>query len=140
MAVNNPAFLRNLRIRKVALVKRGANPEAEIVFFKSYDEGAKCSECRAYLDGSKVCPECGHPLAERTEKSAVVDDEKANEVANRLHERAEELASLKGVTISKGYSLVYGDPEGQKLLSEYKAAQGDAEASDLYKSAAQWGS
>ena len=219
MTAREPAFLRSLKIRKVALVESGANDKAEVVFFKSEDgepskaaeqTATKCPECgntfgpQPHVEKG-VCPDCGFDLrtkgtekgtemadirksdvyskivevsrriretspnlsteqaitkaselrpdlveqyreaapdaldsVEETQAPGVLGGEEANKIAGKLHERATELATQKGVSVSKGYDLVFGDPEGQRLLSEYKTAQGDEETAAIYKSAAEW--
>lgn len=76
MSERKPAWLKNLLTTRIALVDSGANPEAEIVLFKSLDpehvervepvsKFKKCPECgnERVEDDAKFCMDCGFDLA-----------------------------------------------------------------------------
>lgn len=64
--------LKRLRIKRVDLVERGANQEAEVVLFKSEDmDGPVCKECGRKLKAEeKLCPKCNTPVKETATKAA----------------------------------------------------------------------
>ncbi len=68
MSDRKPAFLRNLRLSKVALVGDGANQHARISIFKAKEPIAKLKTCptcnRTEIDdAAQVCPDCGYNFA-----------------------------------------------------------------------------
>lgn len=67
----------------------------------------------------------------------VVGGDEAARLAGQIEALAAKLAREIGVTKSAGYDLIERDPEGLRLMSEYKKALGDEEEAEaLAKSAA----
>lgn len=113
--------LRKLRIRRVDLVERGANQEADVVLFKSEDVPmVRCEKCNEEMrKGVKVCPKCGAAMTkaataakekrmpENVEFQKLQDDlaaatkraeeetQKREAVEKSLKEQAESLATLR---------------------------------------------
>lgn len=64
-----PSWLKRLRINRVALVDKGANPEAEIVLFKREHGFASMEECMAEHDDMDKCKALMGEMEKMTDKT-----------------------------------------------------------------------
>lgn len=108
--------LKRLRIKRVDLVERGANQEADVVLFKSADV---CKECGHRLKADeKLCPKCNTPR----------DEKKAAQAAKRKDEgMPENVEQIKKLQDDLKAATDLADEESKKREAVEKALKEQGE-------------
>lgn len=108
--------LKNLRVKRVDLVERGANQGAHVLLFKSEDPPMKCPKCDKPMKADeKVCAECA---ATETKKAAQAAGDKA------MAETTEQIKKLEG-DLKAASELAEEEAKKREAVEKALKDQGD---------------
>lgn len=109
--------LKNLRIRRVDLVERGANQSAHVVLFKSADMDV-CKKCGQTMKADeKFCPKCNTPR----------DEEKTAAKAAEEKQMAENVEQIKKLQDDLKAATDLADEEAKKREAVEKSLKDQGE-------------
>ena len=132
------SWLRRMQIDKVALVDKGANPDADLVFFKRADVKKRaCPECGEEMGEATKCPECGYTMEKRDMSDTKKDAERIAKLESDLKAAQDEVTKAKAATkdapdVVALQKRVEDAEKAAKETTERLAKMEDARQTELY--------